>query len=172
MDKMQSAAILVLSAFPLLAGVGGAWREPQTMARSPQPVPEKVRQACDLVAAIARETKGTTVTRRTGTFRDEIEGHDRVGCSVLVTGSTAALKGAANVVERWRDNLATRLWKEDVRYGADGPDGTSFAYVKDGVICIFRGDWDGGDDADPSYKPRDPYTGRAHCAAAAPRAMR
>jgi hypothetical protein len=39
-----------------------------------------------------------------------------------------------------------------------------FGFVRDGVICIFEGRWDGGDDSDPSYKPDDAYKGAGHCA--------
>ena len=30
-----------------------------------------------------------------------------------------------------------------------------FAFVRDGVICIFQSQCDGGDDTDPSVKPDD-----------------
>ena len=63
---------------------------------------------------------------------------------------------------------ALRGWQEEVNHSADGPDGTLFAYVRDGVICIFEGRWDGGDDSDPSVKPDDEYKGAGHCAAGLP----
>jgi hypothetical protein len=53
-----------------------------------------------------------------------------------------------------------RQWRHE-----DIPDGTSFAYLRDGVICMFQGRWDGGDDTDPSVKPDDEYKGAGQCAA-------
>jgi len=89
----------------------------------------------------------------------------RSGCSVSLVGSNAALGGSPSPIDQWREQFAARGWQEDVNHSADGPDGTSFAYVRDGVICLFQGRWDGGDDTDPSVKPDDAYTGAAQCAA-------
>jgi hypothetical protein len=126
---------------------------------------EPVLRACDLVAEIATRAKGVATTRSIGPFDDEREGRARLGCSVSLAGSTAALGASPNPLELLREQFAARGWLEDRDHAADGPDGTMFAFVRDGVICIFRGRWDGGDDSDPSYKPDDAYEGAAHCAA-------
>ena len=36
---------------------------------------------------------------------------------------------------------------------ADGPDGTEQAYLKNGVMLLVMGQWDGGDDSDKTYIP-------------------
>jgi len=36
---------------------------------------------------------------------------------------------------------------------ADGPDGTSQVYLKNGVMLLLNGKWDGGDDSDSTYVP-------------------
>jgi len=131
-------------------------------------VPDAVLRACDLVAEIATRSKGVTITRTVGQFDDEHEGRTRVGCSVSLVGSNVALGASPNPIERLREEFAARGWQEELNHSADGPDGTQFAYVRDGIICIFEGRWDGGDDTDLSYKPDDAYKGAGHCAAGLP----
>jgi hypothetical protein len=46
---------------------------------------------------------------------------------------------------------------------ADGPDGTVFGFSKDGVLCVVRGRWDGGDDADSTYVPSEVYQVMVRC---------
>ena len=89
----------------------------------------------------------------------------RSGCSVSLVGSNAALRGSPSPIDQWREQFAARGWQEDVNHSADGFDGTSFAYVRAGVICMFQGRWDGGDDTDPTVKPDDEYKGAGPCAA-------
>jgi hypothetical protein len=138
--------------------------EAAAVATSAARIPPAVLRACDLVAQVAARAKGVTITRGTGTFDDERERRTRFGCSVSLVGSTKALGASPNPVELWCEQFSARGWQEDVNHSADGPDGTSFAFVRAGVICIFQGQWDGGDDTDPSAKPDDAYTGAEHCA--------
>ena len=128
-------------------------------------VPDSVLRACDLVAQIAARAKGVTITRGTGAFDDEREHRTRSGCSVSLVGSTKALGASPNPIELLRGQFAARGWQEDTSHSADGPDGTRFAFVGDGVVCIFQGQWDGGDDTDPSVTPDDAFTGAGDCAA-------
>lgn len=46
---------------------------------------------------------------------------------------------------------------------ADGPDGTSFVAIKKNVFCIVEGQWDGGDDGDPTYVPSPRYEITVKC---------
>jgi len=110
-------------------------------------------------------SKGVTIKRSTGPFEDEFESHMRFGCSVALVGSNAALRASPNPIDVLREQFAARGWQEELNHSADGPDGTSFAFVRDGVICIFQSRWDGGDDTDPTVKPDDEYKGAGHCAA-------
>jgi hypothetical protein len=66
-------------------------------------------------------------------------------------------------VARWI--AKARGWRADVGHSADGPDRTRFAFVRDGVICMFQGRWDGGHGTDPTVKPDDADKGAGHCAA-------
>ncbi len=47
---------------------------------------------------------------------------------------------------------------------ADGPDGTFYRALKNGVFCAVEGRWDGGDDADPAYVPSPTYEVIVKCA--------
>ncbi len=64
--------------------------------------------------------------------------------------------------------LSDRDWTQRTAYSSDGPDGTSFSFCKDDVMCIVRGRWDGGDDADSTYVPSDVYQIIVYCATIEP----
>ena len=42
-------------------------------------------------------------------------------------------------------------------YDADGKDGTRFAFCREGVTCLFRGEWNGGSDGEPEIPGEDWY---------------
>jgi len=69
----------------------------------------------------------------------------------------SAFPGGTDPTGLLRDGLAARGWREDLRYAADGPDGTSFALRHNGTLCMISASWDGGDDSDPTYTPSDEY---------------
>jgi len=161
----------ILSALILLIAACSASPTNPAVADPAPGLPPSVLRACDLIAQIAARAKGVTIKRSTGPFADEFESRTRSGCSVSLVGSTKALGTSPNPIEELRQEFTTRGWQEDVNHSADGPDGTTFAYVHAGVICVFRGQWDGGDDSDPTFKPDDEYTGAGHCAANPPRLL-
>ena len=45
---------------------------------------------------------------------------------------------------------------------------TSFAFRRDDVVCVVRGEWDGGDDSDPKSQPGDWYRVTVICARGIP----
>jgi hypothetical protein len=49
--------------------------------------------------------------------------------------------------------LIAEGWVEDGAFGADGPDGSVFAYVCREALCRVEGRWDGGDESDSTYIP-------------------
>jgi len=55
--------------------------------------------------------------------------------------------------ESIRHALQGAGWAEDYVYSADGPDGTTYAYVCRDALCFVQGAWDGGDDSDSTYVP-------------------
>ena len=67
------------------------------------------------------------------------------------------MQGKEAPPERLRDSFEKTGWKEDVHYGADGMDGTSFGMEKGKILCIVFGEWEGGDDSDPKNKRGDWY---------------
>jgi hypothetical protein len=49
-------------------------------------------------------------------------------------------------------------WIENAHYGADGPDGTHFAYSCREALCEVEMKWDGGDDSDSTMVPMPGYS--------------
>lgn len=72
------------------------------------------------------------------------------------------------VPDRLHTMLAENGWEELLDYAADGPDGTSFAFRRDDVACVVRGEWDGGDDSDPNTPTGDWYRVTVICARGIP----
>lgn len=70
---------------------------------------------------------------------------------VRMTFETVSAKAPG--VERIAEALQRAGWAEDMVYSADGPDGTSFAYVCREALCVVQASWDGGDDTDTTYVP-------------------
>jgi hypothetical protein len=113
--------------------------------------------ACDSIARLVAEIPLLSTTRQDTVIVDHRLERTTVGFQLRATGSRSAFEGRDSPDERLRAALASRGWSEDYRYGADGPDGTAFAFVTGSVLCLFRAAWDGGDDSDPTYVPHDRY---------------
>lgn len=126
------------------------------------PVPEDI---CQQVADVLRTTPGTRTEIRQGEFRDELQNILRPGCRVILRGSLAALGEKSMPIEvlRSKDLPVFKNWADDYSYGADGPDGTMFAFRGKNTLCVITGRWDGGDDSDPKYFPADWYEIKITC---------
>jgi hypothetical protein len=140
-------------AFVALAAPGTVWSQ----AGSQQKVTDRtlapsVRAACDLVYRLSAPTGGVSIKRSTGRFQDETLPRPVDGCQLSMKGSFRRAKDGA-VPDRLHTKLAENGWEELLDYSADGPDGTSFAFRRDDVACVVRGQWDGGDDSDPRASP-------------------
>jgi hypothetical protein len=116
-----------------------------------------VRSVCDSLYFTVTTVPGTIVQRTEGKFRDGVFQSGLDGCMIVISGSWGDLSGKPNPGEIILKFLSGKGWMEETGYSADGPDGTSFALSKNGVWCFVRGQWDGGDDADPSHVPSDIY---------------
>jgi hypothetical protein len=116
-----------------------------------------VRTACDLAYRIAAKTPGVSVRRRTGTFTDETLRAPVFGCGLAISGSFARAEKTGDASVRLRQAFMDSAWEEMGAYGADGTDGTSFAFRKGGVACFARGTWNGGADGEPEIPPEDWY---------------
>jgi len=144
----------------LSLGILLATSAPTALAQNPASVPRQlpngVRAACDRSYRIAKETPGASVKRRTGTFADETLSRAVFGCGLDISGSFKRAEKTGDASERLRDWFMRDGWEEMGAYGADGTDGTSFAFRKGTVACLVRGRWDGGAD-DPGLAAQDWY---------------
>ena len=154
-----ATSLLVLLVVP--SGLAG--EAPQKQPLVPRTVSSEVRAACDAAYAIAAKTPGVSVQRRTGTFRDETIRKPVFGCGLAISGSFARAKATGDAAVRLRQDFQTRGWQEMAAYGADGTDGTSFAFRKAGVACLVRGTWDGGAADDPKIPAEDWYKVAVFC---------
>lgn len=148
-----AASLFFLLVVPNSSARGARQKQPPT----PRTVSSEVRAACDLAYAIAVKTPGVSVRRRTGTFRDETLREPVFGCGLAISGSFARAKATGDAALRVRQDFSARAWQEMPAYGADGTDGTSFAFRKAGVACLVRGTWNGGAAGEPEIPAQDWY---------------
>src|SRR5215813_2678650 len=104
---------------------------------APRQLSREVRAACDMSYRIATNTPGTSVRRRTGTFVDETLRGPVFGCGFDVSGSFKRAEKTGDASVRLRDAFMAAAWQEMGAYGADGTDGTSFAFRKGAVACLL-----------------------------------
>ena len=150
-----------------VTGLGGLLALSLGLAPSPSRAQE-IGTLCDTIAQTVTSMPSVTTTRTDTIIHDHLTERAASGCRVHVTGSMAAFRQTDTPDQRLRSLLPTRSWKEDLSYAADGPDGTAFALRRGAVLCLFRGRWDGGDDADSSYVPGDRYELVVGCLPSAP----
>ncbi len=135
----------------------------QKQPAKPRPVSSQVRAACDVVYGIAAKTPGVSIRRRTGTFRDETLPEPVFGCGLAISGSFARAEATGDAAVRLRQGFSACGWQEMPTYGADGTDGSSFAFRKEGVACLVRGVWNGGAAGEPEIPAEDWYKVTAFC---------
>jgi len=135
----------------------------QKQPPAPRTLSSEVRAACDAAYAIAAKTPGVSIQRRTGTFSDETLREPVFGCGLAISGSFARAQATGDAALRLRQDLSARAWQEMAAYGADGTDGTSFAFRKAGVACLARGTWDGGAADEPRIPAEDWYKVTVFC---------
>ena len=115
-----------------------------------------VHELCEKLTKFLASLPGAEVRKSPGQGNDYLSGVQQSRCHVRTFGRFSALKGD-NPGELVRNKFQAMGWKEELRFAADGPDGTSFAFRRDPLWCQIRGAWDGGDDSDPGYEPSDEY---------------
>jgi hypothetical protein len=135
----------------------GAGAAPQKQPSVHRTLPSDVRTACNAAYVNVAKIPGTSIRRRTGTFSDETLLRPVFGCGLAISGSFAQASKTGDAASRLRDNFSAQGWQEMPAYGADGTDGTSFAFHKAGVACLVRGTWAGGADDEPETPPLDWY---------------
>jgi hypothetical protein len=117
----------------------------------------------DWLDSLLAATPGVKVERTEGPFPDHRSGKEADGAGLAVRGTFGALHGAPEPTALLNQRLRDAGWQEDIAYSADGPDGTTFAMRKDGILCFVEGRWDGGDATDPANPPPDDYTVTIQC---------
>ena len=148
-----AASLFVLLVVPDSLAVAALQKQPPV----PRTVSSEVRAACDAAYAIAAKIPGVSIQRRTGTFSDETLRGPVFGCGLAISGSFARAQATGDAALRLRQDFSARAWQEMPAYGADGTDGTSFAFRKAGVACLVRGTWDGGAADEPQIPAEDWY---------------
>ncbi len=118
---------------------------------------------CATVVRILADFPTLAVNLTEGEVRDYRTGETGPGCRVEMKGSAAAFRESGQPDIALREEFAGLGWTDDYEYGADGPDGSAFAFRKGSILCVFRAHWDGGDDSDPTYVPEDRYDVEVDC---------
>ena len=126
-------------------------------------LPKAVTAACDAVHGAIAKTPGIKERRRTGSFGDETLRAPIASCRIDIDGSMKQLGKADLPTDRLAQYFETQKWDQLPEFSADGHDGTSFAYRKNGAACLVRGQWDGGSDDEPDAPTADPYTVTVLC---------
>jgi hypothetical protein len=155
--------VRVLTFCPLILIVAAGPAASQTKVERQPTLRSSVRAACDMAFAIARTTPGVSIRRSTGNFRDETLREPVFGCGLAISGSFKRAEKTGDAATRLRDSFMARDWTEMPAYGADGTDGTSFAFGKGAVSCLVRGTWNGGADGEPALPAEDWYKVAMFC---------
>lgn len=121
--------------------------------------------ACKEMSGILSAVPGATIKQTDGKF--EFERVKFQGCSFKLEGKWSALKKDLHPTDLiYPSEPDSKLykdgWRSDIE--ADGPYGAFFRIRKGPVFCLVTGSWDGGNDSDPEYKPKDDYTIEVQCA--------
>jgi hypothetical protein len=112
-----------------------------------------VHQACDSAAAIAREALRLDLKREEGSYVDSRVETPRLGCRLTGRGAFAAIPDSAGPVDAMDVAFKRHGWRNDLRYGADGPDGADIGVRRLDQLCLVLGQWEGGDDEDTIQRP-------------------
>jgi len=114
-----------------------------------------VRATCDSATVLVREALALEIRREEGSYFDSFSGKPRVGCRLTGQGSFSSLPNSAGPVDLVGEAFKRHGWRSDLRYGADGPDGSDIGLRRRDMLCLVAGRWSGGDEEDTS-PPRPP----------------
>jgi hypothetical protein len=119
----------------------------------PAVLPPDIRATCDSAAALVHQALALEIKREDGGYFDSFQGAHRLGCRLKAAGPFAALKDSVGPVGAIENAFTRRGWKGDLRYMADGPDGSDIGVRRLDQLCLVLGRWDGGDDGDTTSAP-------------------
>jgi hypothetical protein len=120
----------------------------------PASLPSDIRGTCDVAATIMRQALGIDIKREDGKYFDSAHGVARLGCRLKAAGSFTQLRNESGPVGAVEAGFTQNGWRGDLRYMADGPDGSDIGLRRLDQLCMVSGRWDGGDDGDTM--PRAP----------------
>lgn len=104
-----------------------------------RPIPGKVSGTCRTIAAILVVYPTLEVRKSEETIRNVPGIPERPGCRVVASGPVSGIAGETDPAEAVKGQFQGDGWVEDIRYAADGPGTTSFAFRKNGILCRVTG---------------------------------
>ncbi|MDQ6634661.1 MAG: hypothetical protein M3Z10_07870 [Gemmatimonadota bacterium] len=115
-----------------------------------EPVPSYVVATCDSASGIMHEVLGRDAHREDGAYHDSFVGQQvRIGCRLRFDGSFEGPQRIEDPVGSLQKGFERHGWRFDLRYSADGPDGSTIGMRSRDKGCLVSGRWDGGDDSEP-----------------------
>jgi hypothetical protein len=104
-----------------------------------QPIPDKVKGSCETIAAILAGYPTLEIRKSEVPVRDLQGISERPGCRINAFGPTSGIAGKIDPIEAVRGLFQGVGGTEDIRYAADGPGTTSFAFRKNRILCMVSG---------------------------------
>ncbi len=98
------------------------------------------------------------VRREDGSYFDSARETSRIGCRLTAQGSFATLGDSVGPVDAVSRAFERHGWRADLRYMADGPDGSDVGVRRRDMLCQVVGHWNGGDDEEDTAATPRPRT--------------
>ena len=117
-----------------------------------------MRATCDSAAVIVRKVLALDVRREDGSYFDSARETPRIGCRLTALGSFATFGDSLGPVDAVAEALKKRGWRADLRYMADGPDGSDVGLRLRDMLCQVVGHWNGGDEEEDTAATPRPRT--------------
>jgi hypothetical protein len=122
----------------------------------PAELPAAVRGTCDTAAGIAGKALALDIHREDGKYFDSFGDTARLGCRLTSRGLFSALPQSSEPVGLVGAAFKRRGWRQDLRYEADGPDGSAMGLRRRDMLCLVVGRWNADDDEEIDSAPRPP----------------
>lgn len=138
--RLQRLLLLVVPFLFCLYGAGlGEGKDASHPEGKSQPTPEKATGTCKTIAAILAVYPALAVRKSEGAVQQFQNISERPGCRILAFGPTSGISGEVEPAEAVRGLFQGDGWTEETRYSADGPGTASFAFRKNGILCMVSG---------------------------------
>jgi hypothetical protein len=132
---------------------------------TPADILPQVAEACDTLVAVVRRVVNVHVTRQDGSFDDSFQSTPRTGCRLVAVDTATSSDGTVIITDALPRALARGGWAPDLRFDADGPDGSDVGVRRRDVLCMIIVRSDGSDDDDTTtvVTPPSPATLIVEC---------